>query len=99
MASEIPERVWLRDRHGDRFDEWTWAESRDEVYAAAAWLETRYGSDRSNIALLSRNRAHWFLADLSICASGNVSIPMFTTLTRGTAQYVLEFTETNTSPK
>ena len=93
LAEKHPDTVWLRDRHGDDFTEWTWSDVRDEAYSASAWLASRYGSDKANIVILSRNRAHWFLADIAICASGNVTIPMFTTLAQPTAKYILEFTD------
>ena len=93
LAEKHPDTVWLRDRHGDEFAEWSWSDVRDEANSAAAWLASRYGSDKANIAILSRNRAHWFLADIAVCASGNVTIPMFTTLAQPTAKYILDFTD------
>ena len=92
-AAETPDRVWLRDRKGDDVGEWTWARARDEIHAVAAALEGRYGSG-VGMAILSRNRAHWVLADQAIIASGNVAIPIFTTLPAATARYVLEFSGT-----
>jgi long-chain acyl-CoA synthetase len=88
-----PQRVWLRDRRGDVFTEWTWSDARAEFTAAAAWLEQRYGASQANMVLLSRNRAHWFLADLAIIGSGNVTIPIFTTLAPSIAEYIFEFAE------
>lgn len=93
MNDEYPDRVWLRDRKGDEFTEWSSNDAYAEVNAAAAWLEKHYGSAQANMALLSRNRAHWMLADLAIISSGNVTIPMFTTLATPTAEYILDFTE------
>ncbi len=93
LTDQHPDRVWLRDRRDDDYDDWTWARARDEAYAAAAWLERRFGADGNNVVILSRNRAHWMLADVAIIASGNVTIPMFTTLAAPTAQYILEFTD------
>ncbi len=93
-AEESPEKVWLRDRHGDEVTEWNWTDAAVETNAVAAWLERRYGAEQANIALLSRNRAHWFLADLAVIASGNVTIPMFTTLAASMADYILGFSDT-----
>jgi long-chain acyl-CoA synthetase len=93
-AEEIPGREWLRERAGDGFATWTWAQGRAEVDAAAAWLEDRYGASGTRMAILSRNRAHWVLADQAIIDSGNVTIPLFTTLPQDTARYILEFSET-----
>ncbi len=92
-TSQHPDKVWLRDRLGDAFTEWTWQQGYEQISAVAAWLEQRYGSAKTNIALLSRNRAHWFFADLAIIGSGNVTVPLFTTLNADNAKYILEFAE------
>ena len=93
LSNECPDRIWLRDRKGDEFTEWSYSDAYAEINAAAAWLGKRYGSSQTNMALMSRNRAHWLLADLAIIGSGNVTIPLFTTLAPTTAEYIFEFTE------
>ncbi len=93
-ADEFPQQMWLRDRSGDQFTEWNWSDANSEIHAVAAWLEQRYGPSKINIVLLSRSRAHWVLADLAIIGSGNVTVPMFTTLPASTAQYIFDFTDT-----
>ncbi|MGK0261197.1 MAG: long-chain acyl-CoA synthetase, partial [Candidatus Azotimanducaceae bacterium] len=93
-AEQNADQVWLRDRHGDEFTEWTWSEAANEIDAAASCLRSRMGSQGANIAILSRNRAHWVIADLAIIGSGNVTIPLFTTLNPSTAKYILDFTDT-----
>ncbi len=92
-AQESPERVWLRDLSEAGETTYSWSEAQDQVLAAAAALEKKLGSGQS-MALLSKNRAHWVLADLAIIASGNISVPLFTTHTATTAEYILGFTET-----
>lgn len=91
-AQCCPERVWLKDLTPDGAREYAWGAARDEVNAAASALEGRFGHG-CRMVLLSRNRAHWFMADLAVIASGNISIGMFTTLPPGTARYVLDFAE------
>ena len=92
-ARECPERVWLRDLNEHGETPYSWSEAQDQVHAVAAALEQRLGAGNS-MALLSKNRAHWVLADLAVIASGNISVPLFTTHTATTAQYILEFTDT-----
>ena len=84
--------AWLRDRHGDEITEWTWKQAQDRVYALAAWQEANLAGPGAKIGILSRNCAHWFMADLGSIAAGNVTIPMFTTLPGETAKYVMDFT-------
>ena len=98
-ATDSPDRIWLRDRKGDEFTTWSWDQARSETHAVAAWLEAHFGVKGGDeggtvLAILSRNRAHWMLADMAIACSGNVSVPLFTTMIADTAKYLLEFTET-----
>jgi long-chain acyl-CoA synthetase len=92
-VQECPGHVWLRDRQGDAFRDWSWKQARDELQAVAAWLESEYGDRGSRFAILSRNRAHWMLADMAIIASGNVTVPIFTTQSTDTSRYILDFAE------
>ena len=87
-----PDKVWLRERSGENIVEWTWQDSLQQINAAGAWLEDKYGS-AVNMALLSTNRPHWFFSDLAIIKSGNVTVPLFTTLSREHAEYILGFGE------
>ena len=86
-AKEKSDEIWLRDFKGESSDDYTWRESRRQIHAVASALEQRFGKD-TKILLLSRNRAHWFFADLAIMASGNVSVGLFTTLNADVAQYL-----------
>jgi len=92
-ATQSPNDVWLREPHGENLTEWTWSQVQAEVGAIAAWQESFLGGPEINVGLLSSNRAHWFMADLGTIAAGNVTIPMFITLPRDTAEYVMSFTE------
>ncbi len=91
-AATHPDRTWLRERHGDQFTEYSWQQALDQINAAAAWFEQRFAAG-TNIGLLSKNRPHWFLADMAIIKSGNVTVPLFTTLSREHAEYILDFAE------
>ena len=67
-AAECPDKVWLRERCGDEVLEWNWARGAEEIYAMGAWQEQNMEGQGHRIGLLSRNRAHWFFADMgSIC--------------------------------
>lgn len=91
-AETSPEKVWLRDLGEQGSDDYTWAEADSQIRAIAAMLEDRFGHGE-RMGILSRNRPHWFMADIAIIASGNVSVSLFTTLPASTAEYILDFTE------
>jgi len=91
-ADTSGDTIWLRELQEEGSVDYTWAEARAQVQAVGAALEDRFGHG-ANMILLSRNRPHWFFADLAVISSGNVTVAMFTTLTPSTAQYIAEFTE------
>lgn len=92
-ATTTPDRVWLRDlKDSKESASWTWAQAYTEVSSVASQLEQKFGHG-NNMVILSKNRAHWILADNAVIASGNVTVSMFTTLPQSTAEYVLNFTE------
>ncbi|MFT7286303.1 MAG: long-chain acyl-CoA synthetase [Halieaceae bacterium] len=86
------DKIWMRDLQADGSVDYSWAESQRQVTAMSAALEARFGNG-ARMVILSRNRPHWFLADMSIIRSGNVTVSMFTTLPSATAQYIAELTE------
>lgn len=91
-AETCPDRIWLKDLQEEGSDDYSWAESWAQISAMAAMLEDKFGHGQ-RMVMLSRNRPHWFLADLAIIASGNVTVSMFTTLPGSTAEYIMNFTE------
>lgn len=92
-AQQHPERIWLKETIGEDSHNWSWSQAQQQIRAIAAWQESHLGSHGRKVGLLSRNRAHWFFADLGSIAAGNVVVPMFTTLAQKTADYVMSFTE------
>ena len=86
------DKVWMRALGEEGSEDYTWSESRRQIHAVGAALESRFGHG-VKMMLLSRNRPHWFLADLAIIGSGNVTVALFTTHPTETAQYIAEFTE------
>jgi long-chain acyl-CoA synthetase len=90
---QCPDKMWLRERTGDEFRDWSWGEAFIEINALAAWEESHFEGTGHCIGLLSRNRPHWYFADLGSIAAGNVVVPMFTTLAGEVADYVMSFTD------
>jgi long-chain acyl-CoA synthetase len=85
------DKIWMRDLREDGSEDYSWSEARRQINAVAAALEARFGHQEKMI-ILSRNRPHWFMADMAIIRSGNVTVSMFTTLSPSVAEYIAEFT-------
>lgn len=44
-------------------------------------------------SLKCKIRTHWLPADMAIIAPGNITVPIFTTQSEDTANYILDFTD------
>ncbi|GAB5415774.1 MAG: AMP-binding protein [Congregibacter sp.] len=90
-AAERPNTPWMIEAWSNHERSFTWAEGAAEIQAAAAWLATKTSQPGAKVGLLSANCAHWMLADYAIMASGNVTVPIFTTMNAETVDYVASF--------
>ena len=91
-ASTQPDQIWMRDLVESSSVDYPWGATVAEIDRVASWLELASGQGE-RMALLSKNRAHWIMADLAVINSGNVAVPLFTTHAQATAEYILSFTE------
>ncbi|AJY40128.1 AMP-binding protein [Burkholderia humptydooensis] len=86
--------VWLvQPTGGGDVRRFTWREAIDEARRIAAHLRALDLPRGSNIAILSKNCAHWILADFAIWLSGHVSVPIYPTLGAESVRQVLTHCE------
>ena len=78
---------------GGAVRDFTWGEAIGEVRRMAAHLRSLGIPPGSRIAILSKNCAHWLLADFAIWMAGHVSVPLYPTLAAGTIRQILEHSE------
>ncbi len=71
----------------------TWADVGHQARCAAHWLRAQELAPGSHIALISKNCAHWIIADLAIWMAGHVSVPLYPNLTADSVAHVLEHSE------
>ncbi|MCF6349071.1 MAG: AMP-binding protein [Flavobacteriaceae bacterium] len=88
-----PEKPFLRQHINGKIITYTFKESGDEIRRITSVLKSYNLPSQSNIALLSKNCAHWVMADLAIIMSGHISIPIYPTFQANSIQYVLEHSE------
>ena len=89
-----PDKRYFTQPLGDgRVREYSWREVGDEARRMAAHLQSMDLPPRSQIALVSKNCAHWIIADLAIWIAGHLSVPLYPTLNADTVQYILEHSE------
>ncbi|WP_080239335.1 AMP-binding protein [Spirosoma rigui] len=88
-----PGAVFLRQPSGDAFLDFTWADVGQQARRMATYLNSLGLPPHSTIGLVSKNCAHWLIADIAIMMSGHVSVPFYPTLTAPQLQQVLEHSE------
>lgn len=84
-----PDAVYLRQPINGVFHELTWAQTAVQVRRLATALQARQYAPGAHIAILSKNCAEWFIADLAIMMAGYVSVPIYATAGEETIRYVL----------
>ena len=91
---DLANRVWLTQPTGNgAIREITWSEALDEARRIATYLRAKEYPPGSRIAILSKNCAWWFMADLAIWMAGHVSVPIYPTLTADSVRAILEHSE------
>ena len=89
-----PDRVYLtQPLGGGAVRDYTWKQVVDEARRMAAWLQTQGLEPGDKVAMLSKNCAHFFIAELAIWMAGYTTVAIFPTESAETIQYVLEHSD------
>ena len=90
---KIPNHVFLNQPIAGSYRSYTYKDVGLEARKAASFIKD-YGLPRhSHIALLSKNCAHWIIADLAIMMAGHITIPIYPTLNADSIRQLLEHSE------
>ena len=91
---DLTDRTWLTQPMGNGvIREITWKDAMDDARRIATFLQDRGYPPGSRIAILSKNCAWWFMADLAIWMAGYVSVPVYPTLTADSIKAILDHSE------
>lgn len=89
-----PNKVYLSQPvGGGRMVDYTWAQTLDQARRMAAHLLSMGFEPGAKIAILSKNCAHFFMAELAIWMAGGTTVAIFPTETAATVGYVLDHSE------
>ncbi|WCO02973.1 AMP-binding protein [Psychroserpens ponticola] len=91
--AESPNQVFLNQPINNQKTSFTFKEAGEEARKMAAYLKSLNLPERSHIALLSKNCAHWIMSDLAIMMAGYVSIPIYPTLNSSSMNQILTHSE------
>ncbi len=87
------QRFLVQPTGGGQVEELDWSQVAHQARCAAHWLRGRELPPGSHIAIISKNCAHWIIADLAIWMAGHVSVPLYPNLTADSVAQVLEHSE------
>lgn len=90
---EIPTQLFLRQPFNGQRKTWTYQQAGEEIRRIATGLKSLGFPQGSNVALISKNCAHWVMADLAIMMAGHISVPLYATLTAASIKQILEHSE------
>jgi long-subunit acyl-CoA synthetase (AMP-forming) len=90
----LADRVFLSQPvGGGKVVDMTWAQAMDQARRMAAHLQGQGFAPGARIAMLSKNCAHFILAELAIWMAGYTTVAIFPTETAETVRYVLDHSE------
>lgn len=75
---------------GGQVIDYTWRQTMDQARRMAAYLKAQGYEPGARIAILSKNCAHFIIAELAIWMAGYTTVAIFPTETADTVKYVLE---------
>ncbi len=75
---------------GGQTVDYTWQQMMDQARRMASHLKSQGFEPGARIAILSKNCAHFFMAELAIWMAGGTTVAIFPTETASTVAYVLE---------
>ncbi|MEO0528726.1 MAG: AMP-binding protein [Bacteroidota bacterium] len=90
---ETPNIPFLNQPVNRKTISYSYENAGHEIRKIAAALRTYDLPEKSHIALLSKNCAHWVMADLAIMMAGHVSIPIYPTLNADSIHQILEHSD------
>ncbi len=89
--AKLTDRVYLtQPLGGGQVTDYTWGQTLDQARRMAAHLQSRGFEPGSRIAILSKNCAHFFMAEIAIWMAGYTTVAIFPTETAETINFVLD---------
>lgn len=79
-ANQNSDRIFLRQPINRNFKEYSYGDAFNEASKIARGLHAMGIQKGDHVALLSKNCAHWIMADLAIMMAGCISVPIYPTL-------------------
>ena len=93
FEKELAGKLFLAEPVAGKYQNFTWAEAGREIRSMAFFLQNSGLNQGDKIAILSKNCAHWIMADLAIAMAGMVSVPLYPNISPAAVQEILEHSD------
>lgn len=91
--STQPDKLFLNQPINGKYKTYTYLEAGIEIRKIAQSLKNLNIPKRGKVAILSKNCAHWIMADLAIMMADYVSVPIYPTLQADSIKYIIDHSE------
>jgi len=88
-----PNKVFLHQPINRQWQEYSWADVEHQARCIANGLRSQGFETGARIGILSKNCAHWVIADLAIMMAGMISVPIYPTAAHDNIGYIIEHTD------
>lgn len=92
-VAQHPNKVWLHQPVNRHWQTYTWAEADNNARRIAQGLLDNGLVAGDKVAIIAKNSAEWFIADLAIMMTGMISVPIYSTAGEETIRHVLSHSE------
>lgn len=80
LEANLPDEVFLRQPHGDEWNEYTYAEVMNEARCMVAAMKAAGLQKGDKIGIYSKNCYQWILSEIAIMIGGFVTVPFYANL-------------------
>jgi len=88
-----PDTVYLRQPVEQVWHDYSWQEVGEQARRIAAAVQALGLAPGDRVSIISKNCAHWVIADLATMMSGCASSPAFTSMSASDVLYILEHSD------
>ncbi|TLU67544.1 AMP-dependent synthetase [Thalassotalea litorea] len=92
-AQQQPDKTFLNQPVAGRWQQYSFTDVEQQARRMAQGLVALGLNSGDRVGIISKNCAHWFIADLAIMMAGMVSVPIYATAGEKTISYVMEHSD------
>ena len=93
FESSRSSKLFLAEPVQGVYQTFTWQQAGSEIRRMAAALQRMGLGKNDKVAILSKNCAHWIMADLAIAMAGCISVPLYPNVTPEALREIIDHSE------